>query len=99
MTNNFEHNDNKQNTEKSNSRSNVGAGYIPACEKTKDRTKKKRDYGQSIICQETSPHRKGIASRTAITSLMTSQRAKTAKAPMIMARKKGGKKERKEATA
>ena len=70
-----------------------------AYQKQKSRIKKKRDYRKRIISQTASPHRKGIASRTAITSLITSQIESTAKAPTIIARKKGGKKERKEATA
>jgi hypothetical protein len=99
MTNNFKHNRNKQNTEKSNSGRYIRTGNIPAVEKTKNRAEKKRDHSQRIISQVSSPHKKGMASRTAITSLMTSQIASTAKAPMIIARKKGGKKERKDATA
>jgi hypothetical protein len=98
MTSNFKHNRNEQNTEKSNSGGYIRTWDIPAVKETKNRAEKKRDHRQRVISQFSTPHKKGIASRTAITSLMTSHIASTAKAPIIIARKKGGKKERKDAT-
>ena len=71
MSNNTKQNSKEQKAEQSDSRSNVSAGNIPAIKKLETSPKNGLYNKQSIICQGESPHRKGIASKTAITSLTT----------------------------